>query len=145
VILLWERLAYRHLTHRRCQVFNPIPKDAPEFSSDKAHYIDCKTTVSKSRSEQTHSRFFIFGIGRSIKNYHLRDKYCDDKALALLERTREDNKRLVIKGYNSPSMYGSSMFVVLTHIGIYHKLSRGGYRVYNPDTGELGFYKLIAG
>ena len=63
----------------------------------------------------------------------------------MLESARSSKRRLVIKGYSSPAMYGSSMFVVLTHIGIYHKLSRGGYRVYNPDTGELGYYNLITG
>jgi hypothetical protein len=122
-------------------MFNPIPKDAPEFFSDRAHYIDCKITSSRSASENHRSRFYVFSIGRSIKNYHLRDKYFDDKALAILEKAREKKKRLVIKGYSSPSFYGSSMFVVLTHIGIYHRLSKG-YMVVNPDTGEEGFYEL---
>ncbi len=123
-------------------MFNPIPKDAPEFFSDKAHYIDCKTTVSRSRMANNghETRFYVFSIGRSIKNYHVKDKFIDNQALKILEKAQD--KRLVIKGYTSPSLYGSSMFVVLTHIGIYHKLSRGGYRIYNPNTGELGYYSL---
>lgn len=122
-------------------MFNPIPKDAPEFFSDRAHYIDCKITTSRSKAENYSSRFYIFSIGRSVKNYHLRDKYFDNKALKMLEKARDDNKRLVIKGYSSPSFYGSSMFVVLTHLGIYHR-AYPGFRVVNPDTGEFGYYAL---
>lgn len=126
-------------------MFNPIPKDAPEFFSDKAHYIDVKHTVSArganmDRDKHT-SRFYIFSVGRSVKNYVLRDKYLDDKALDMLEKARETDARLVIKGYNSPSN-GTTMFVVLTHFGIYHKPNRSEYQVYNPDGGDLGFYKL---
>lgn len=124
-------------------MFNPIPTDAPEFFSSKAHYIDCENKVSSRGAnrerEKTTSRYFIFSIGRSVKNYVLRDKYMDDNALELLEQTRPDNKRLVIKGYNSPS--GFTMFVVLTHFGIYVN-SNPGFRVINPETGEFGYYKL---
>lgn len=123
-------------------MFNPIPIDAPRFFSDKAHYIEDKETKSKRGADKTIVRYYVFSIGRSVKEYHLRDRYCDDAALEMLESLRLRKKRLVIKGYNSPSMYGSSMFVVLTHIGVYHRLKQG-YAVFNPQTGEEGYYKLL--
>jgi len=123
-------------------MFNPIPTDAPEFFSDKAHYVDRRVTTSHTDTDDTQTWFYIFKMGRSVKKYHLRDKYLDAKALEVLLQAKHKGTRLVVKGYSSPSLYGSSMFVVLTHIGIYHKLSHGGYRVYNPRTGELGFYRL---
>jgi len=125
-------------------MFNPIPKDAPEFFTTKAHYIDVKHTVS-SRGinmdrEKQKTRFYIFSIGRSVKNYVLMDKYIDDKALEMLERSRADKKRLVIKGYTSHTN-GTTMFVILTHIGIYVKHGIG-FQVYNPETGAKGYYQL---
>ena len=124
-------------------MFNPIPKDAPEFFSDRAHYVNDKETKSKYGNEQKMTRFYVFSIGRSKKRYHLRDKYLDDRALEMLEESRENGTRLIVKGYNSPALYGSSMFVVLTHFGIYHRLYPG-FRVINPNTGEIGYYKLRA-
>jgi len=125
-------------------MFNPIPKDAPEFISDKAHFI---TTVNKGEWQQngtfiSRSRFYHFSIGRSEKVYQMQDKFIDDKAHDLLEEARTRNERLVIKGYLAPTKNGSAMFVVLTHFGIYHKLKRGRYAVFNPETGEEGFYQL---
>lgn len=128
-------------------MFNPIPKDAPEFFTTKAHYIDVTHTVSSRGAdmnrEKTKSRFYIFSIGRSLKNYVLRDKYLDDTALELLINSRDRKKRLVIKGYISPS--GTAAFITLTHIGIYHKPNRSEYQIFNPKTGELGYYKVKAG
>lgn len=122
-------------------MFNPIPKDAPEFFSDKAHYIDFQITTNRSSTENRSNRFLKFSLGRSVKTYCLRDKYLDDNAMKLLEQSREMNKRLVIKGYISPSAYSPTMFVILTHIGIYHRLKKG-YMVVNPNTGEESYYKL---
>ncbi len=122
-------------------MFNQIPTDAPEFFSDRAHYIDCKETKSKYGNDKSMTIFYVFSIGRSKKKYHLRDRFLDNKALVMLEISKETNKRLVIKGYTSPALYGSSMFVVITHFGIYHRLFPG-FRVINPDTGEIGYYEL---
>lgn len=123
-------------------MFNPIPTDAPEFFSDKAHYIDFQETNNRSSTENRSNRFFKFTLGRSVKTYCLRDKGNDDTAFELLKRSMAKRKRLVLKGYISPSSYSPTMFAILTHFGIYHRLKEG-YMVVNPDTGEEGYYKLM--
>lgn len=128
-------------------MFNPIPKDAPEFFTAMAHYLDVKHTVSSRgpamNRQKTKSRFYIFSIGRSIKDYILRDKYIDEVALALLTKSQKHKERLVLKGYLSPN--GVTAFITLTHIGIYYKPRRSEYQIFNPETGELGYYQLNTG
>lgn len=127
-------------------MFNPVPEDAPEFFTTKAHFINVIHNISTRGAddvEKTRSRFYIFSIGRSVKNYLLMDKYLDDTALNLLMNSRKRKKRLVIKGYVSPASTHTA-FVTLTHIGIYHKPNRSEYQIFNPETGELGYYQLKA-
>lgn len=126
--------------------FNLIPTDAPEFLSDKARYkgVYHKGTWRKDKDHMdTRTRWYEFKIGRSDKKYLLYDKYTDDRALRLLEDTKRQKQRLVIKGYLSPQ--GATMFVVLTHFGVYHRTRAAnplGYDVYNPETGNVGYYQL---
>lgn len=122
------------------EMFNPIPKDAPEFFSDRAHYIDYE--LISSRRRKSVSRYFIFKIGRSDKAYWFHDKHRDNKAARLLENTVTRKVRLVIKGYLSPVKDSPVNFAVLTHFGIYHKPNRSEYQTYNPDGGDIGFYRL---
>ena len=121
-------------------MFNPIPRDAPEFFSDRAHYVEYELISSRRRNSI--SRYFIFKIGRSDKAYWFHDKYRDDKALGLLEQTKPKKVRLVIKGYMAPVKDSPVSFAVLTHFGTYHKPNRSEYQTYNPDGGEIGLYRL---
>jgi hypothetical protein len=123
--------------------FNPIPKDAPEFFSDKAHYVKPKHTGNweEDMSRMQRSRYYLFKIGRSEKLYPMQDKYIDDKAKTLLEQCRDNDERLVVKGYVSPPKTGTTVFVVLTRFGVYTR-SGSSFNVYNPDTGEKGYYEL---
>ena len=123
--------------------FNPIPQDAPEFLSDKAHYVKPKHTGNweENESEMKRSRYYLFKIGRSEKLYPMQDKYIDDRAKELLEQCRSNDERLLLKGYMSPPKNGVTVFIVLTHFGVWQK-SDAGFNAYNPDTGEKGYYKL---
>ena len=123
--------------------FNPIPQDAPEFQSTKAHYVKPKHTGNWEEDERTmkRSRYYLFQIGRSEKLYPMQDKYLDGTAKLLLEKCRENDDRLIIKGYLSPPTNGTTVFIVLTHFGIWRK-SSNSYNVYNPETGEKGYYML---
>ena len=123
--------------------FNPIPTDAVQFHSDKAHYVKPKHTGNweDNIDDMRRSRYYLFTNGRSIKEYPMQDKYLDDKAKELLAACRDNKERLAIKGYVSPPTNGCTVFMVLTHIGVWRK-STNWSNIYNPETGEKGYYKL---
>ena len=126
-------------------MFNPIPKDAPEFFSDRAHYVCTEHKGSwgaEINDDLKRSRYYLFKIGRSEKEYWFRDKYIDDNAMSLLNDSRRRKVRLVVKGYLSPAKDSPVTFIILTHFGIYHKPNRSEYQTFNPDGGEIGFYRL---
>lgn len=126
--------------------FNPIPKHAPEFRTNMAHFqevrhSDMSLGKLKDRGKES-TRSYEFKVGASIKFYRLQDKYLDDTAMEMLEQSAIDNKRLVLKGYISPS-FGATFFAVLTHFAIW-KEDKPSFTIINPETGEVGdFYKLI--
>ena len=128
--------------------FNPVPKDAPPFSTDQAHYVGV-IHKGKWRKDVAYmneiTRWYEFRVGRSEKAYFLQDKYLDDKALSILERSKKSNIRLMLKGYNSPSSVPPTMFVILTHIAHYKRSRAGGTLTNepaNPLNGQPGYYEL---
>lgn len=121
-------------------MFNPIPQDAPEWQTNKAHYISASDRTKTEGTITTKVRYYVFKVGRSVKSYRYMDKYVDDKAKELLEKTKESKQRLSLKGYQSPT--GDLTFNILTHFGVYMR-DGSGLQVYNPDTGESGYYRLI--
>lgn len=126
--------------------FNPIPKHAPTFYTDKAHYVRTAHTGDWGRTVNHNMkkiRYYVFTIGSSAKEYWLQDKYADDLAMELLEQAKANDSRLVLKGYNSPNK--TIYFVVLVKFGIYHKPNSGDMQPYSPETGVAGFYCLSTG
>lgn len=125
--------------------FNPIPLHAPEFRTNLAHYTYVSHTDKsggpKKDQDKAGARYYWFSIGNSDKIYKFQDKYLDDSAMEMLEHAKRENKRLVLKGYISPS-FGNTFFAILTHFAIWYE-DKPSYKVVNPETGEVGdFYKL---
>ena len=127
--------------------FLPIPTDALDVRTTKAHYIGVHTGrsadgVNEDRNK-TRSRHYKFFIGRSEKVHWFRDKYADDRAMELLEHAKERKQRLVLVGYASPEKHSPRYYITLVKFGIYSKPNDDSvFSTYNPDTGEAGYYEL---
>ncbi len=107
-----------------------------EFYSNQAHFILSESKhVSRAGVKGETTRWLVFKIGHSPKHTYLKDETFNDHALELLQWSTD--KRLAIKGRFVPGGY--IHWGKLTHFGIYHRKTE---EVYNPNTGELGFYEL---
>jgi len=124
-------------------MYNPIPKDAPEWITDKAHFLgEDENTNRFNKILKQRTRFYAFRIGRSERTFYFKDQFLDDKACHFLQEAKRQNSRLVLKGYLSPASKGMHGFYVLTHFGLYRRRSSSKRPCVNPETGELSFYKL---
>lgn len=124
--------------------YHSTPIDAPHWHTTKARYIDTnnRTRSSRSRKETVKSRYHVFSVGRSQRNYEYKDPLFDDIAMGVLEHTKLAKQRLAIKGYQSTTG-GPTTFNILTHIAVYVKHGEG-FATYNPVTGEQGYYELTS-
>lgn len=123
-------------------MYNPIPKDAPEFFTNKARFVQEQYSAHKKGDLITSTCFYAFRIGRSERIWWVKDQYIDPVCRAFLLGAKTRKARLVIKGYVSASTYTKTSFMILTHIALWRKSRVRGYKTYNPITGEVGFYRL---
>jgi len=109
------------------------PKVGIQFYSDNAFFIDTETQT-RSLGDIVHvCRQLCFRIEGYDKVYRLRDRFLNNVALDMLEASRNNQLRLVIKGYIIPHRIDSLFKIDLMEFGVY------------TEVGEPDFYELKTG